>query len=255
MILAFDIGNTNITIGGFQNNSLVFVASLSTDSKCTSSEYAVRISSVLKLYNVDNKKVSGAIVSSVVPNVNNSIRSAIQFVYGIEPLFVGPGVKTGMNIHCDIPSSVGSDLICAAVYAYSVSKRQSLIIDLSTSTNITVLDKSGTFSGVCIMSGVNTSLEALIKSTAQLPQISLEAPKSAVGKNTSDCMRSGAIFGSAASIDGMIDRITEEVGCEFSLFATGVYATIIIPHCMHKINIEENMVLQGLNLIYQKNLK
>ncbi len=255
MILALDIGNTNINLGGFEDNLLIFVASLSTDCNCTSDEYAVRIGGILNLYNVDGKPIDGIIVSSVVPNVNNSVRKALKFLYGLEPLFVGPGVKTGMNIHCDIPSSVGSDLICASVWAYSSCKGPTMIVDLGTSTNIIVLDKSGIFSGVSIMSGINTSLKALIESTAQLPQISLEAPKSAIGKNTADSLKSGAIFGSASAIDGMIDRITSETGEDFSLFATGVFASIVIPYCNHKITIEENMVLKGLNLIYQKNLK
>lgn len=253
MILALDVGNTNIVIGGFDGDNLAFVTTMASLSSETSDEYAARISAVLNLHKVDKKLISGAIISSVVPSINNTIKSALKFAYGIEPLFVGPGVKTGINIHCDSPSSVGTDLISASVAANFIFGSPVLVIDLGTSTNMIVIDKNGTFIGVSILPGVNTSLSALTNSTAQLPQISLEDPRNVIGKNTVDSMKSGIIFGSASAIDGMIERIKDELGYDLSLLATGAFAHAIIPNCKHNIVIDENLVLKGLNIIYKRN--
>lgn len=253
MILAIDIGNTDIVIGGFENDSLVFVTNVSTNEKKTEHEYAATLLSVLNLYNVDKESIEGAIISSVVPILNSSVKKAISFVYGVEPLIVGPGIKTGLNIHCDVPSSVGSDLICAAVAAHNLYGSPSLVIDMGTATKMLVVDKTGTFIGVSIMPGINISLKALVDSTAQLPQISLEAPRSVIGKNTVDSMRSGILFGSASMIDGMIDRICEESDSELPVIATGGMSATVIPFCKHKVTLDDHLVLKGLNLIYKKN--
>lgn len=253
MILAIDIGNTDIVIGGFENDSLTFVTGVSTHEKKTEHEYATTLLSVLSLYDVDRKRINGAIISSVVPLLNATVKKAINFAYGVEPLIIGPGIKTGINIHCDTPSSVGSDLICAAVSAQNIYGSPSLVIDMGTATKMLVIDKSGTFIGVSIMPGINIALKALVDSTAQLPQISLEAPRSVIGKNTVDSMRSGILFGNAAMIDGMIDRIGVEMKTELPIIATGGMSSTVIPYCNHNIILDDHLVLKGLNLIYKKN--
>lgn len=253
MILAIDIGNTNIALGGFSENELCFVARVSTDVSKTSDEYASVLLNTLALYKTSPEVLKGAIVSSVVPALNRVIRDAVGFICGIEPLFVGPGVKTGVNLHCDNPSSVGADLVCACAATHFIYGSPALIIDMGTATKMTVIDKRGAFIGVSIIPGVIMGLRALSTGTAQLPQVSLEEPRSVIGKNTADCMRSGIIYGNASLLDGMIDRFNGELGEELPVFATGGLASTVVKYCKHTITIDENLVLKGLNIIYNKN--
>lgn len=254
MVLAIDIGNTNIVLGGFVGDNLEFVARIATNANKTSDEYATKIRSILALHNVDKSSVEGAIISSVVPPLNSVISNAISFVYNVTPIMVGPGIKTGINIQCDNPSSVGADLVCACVAAHHLYGSPSLIVDMGTATKIMVVDKTGTFIGVSIIPGVNIALKALSSGTAQLPQISLEAPKSVIGKNTIDCMKSGIVFGNASLIDGMIDRFCDEMGEELPVYGTGGLAPTILCHCKHNITIDADMILKGLNILYKKNI-
>lgn len=255
MVLTVDIGNTNIVLGGFCGDELKFVARIATNANKTEDEYATKIKSILYLHEVEKAQIKGAIISSVVPPLTRVMRDAVKMVYGVEALTVGPGIKTGINIHCDDPSTVGADLICACVAANTIYGNPSLVIDMGTATKMMVIDPSGTFIGVSIIPGVNIALKALASGTAQLPQISLEAPKSVIGKNTADCMRSGAVFGNAAMLDGMIDRFNDEMGCSLKLIATGGLCSTIIKHCKHDIIHDDNLVLKGLNIIYNKNSK
>ncbi|MDO4609026.1 MAG: type III pantothenate kinase [Clostridia bacterium] len=255
MILAIDVGNTNIVLGGFLDNELLFVSRIATDVIKTEDEYATKIKSILTLHNVDKKSLKGAIISSVVPPLNSIIKRAIKIVYDVDAIMVGPGIKTGINIKCDDPSTVGADLICACVAAHHLYGSPSLIIDMGTATKIMYIDKTGAFSGASIIPGVNIGLKALSMGTAQLPQISLIAPKSVIGKNTVDCMRSGVVYGNAAMIDGMIKRYFDEIGEEFQVYATGGLSKTIVEHCTHNISLDENLVLKGLNILYSKNIK
>ncbi len=253
MILAIDIGNTNIVLGGFYDETPSFVVRIATNPSETEDEYASKILNVLAVHSVSKKSVKGAIISSVVPALNTVMKKAVKIVYGVEPIMVGPGIKTGLSIRCDNPASVGSDIICACVAANAHYGPNSLIIDMGTATKMAVVDKNGAFAGVSIIPGVTMGLKALSLSTAQLPQVSLEVPPSVVGKNTADCMRSGVIFGNASLIDGMIDRINEEMGETLSVYATGGLASTVISHCKHKITLDEHLVLKGLMLLYNKN--
>ena len=253
MLLAIDIGNTNIVLGGFDGDKLKFVARIATNASKTEDEYATKIRSILALHNVETPSVKGVIISSVVPPLNSVMKRAIRIVYGVEPIMVGPGIKTGINILCDNPSTVGADLICACVAAHHIYGSPSLIVDMGTATKMMVMDKNGAFIGVSIIPGVNIALKALSGGTAQLPQISLEAPDSVIGKNTVDCMRSGVVYGNASLIDGMIDRFNEEMGQELQVIATGGLASTIVCHCKHKIIMDDDLLLKGLNILYGKN--
>lgn len=253
MVLAIDIGNTNIVLGGFVDDELTFVARIATNANKTEDEYATKIRSVLTLHDVHESTVKGAIISSVVPPLNSVMKRAIKFVYGVDPVMVGPGIKTGIKIHCDNPASVGADLITACVAAHHLYGSPCLIVDMGTATKIMVLDETGAFIGVSIIPGVGMGLKALASDTAQLPQIGLEAPKSVIGKNTVDCMKSGVVFGNACLIDGMLDRFNEEMGAELPVYATGGLSSTIIPHCKHKITLDDTLLLKGLNILYKKN--
>ena len=253
MILAIDIGNTSIALGGFDKNDLKFVVRLSTDVTKTEDEYASKIMNILKLHGVSKENVDGAIISSVVPPLNSIMESALKLAYEVDSLMVSPGIKTGIGILCDSPSSVGADLICSCVAANTLYSAPALIIDIGTATKMIVTNNNGAFIGVSIIPGVMMGLKALSNGTAQLPQVGLEAPSAVIGKNTVDCMKSGVIFGHASMMDGMIDRINREVGEELPVIVTGGYASVIVPHCEHKMNIDEHLVLKGLNIIYNKN--
>lgn len=253
MLFAIDIGNSNIKLGGFVGDEISFVASIATDCNATEDEYSIRILGALSLYSVNKSDIDGAVISSVVPQLNRIISGAVEKVFGVKPLTVGPGVKTGIGIQCDMPSSVGADLICASVAAHFIYGSPSLIIDMGTATKLTAVNEKGAFVGTCIAPGVMIGLNALANGTAQLPKVSLEAPPSVIGKNTADCMKSGIIFGNAAMLDGLIERAEAEFGKEMPVLATGGYASIILPYCKHNITFDEHLVLKGLNLIYKRN--
>ena len=254
MVLAVDIGNTNIVFGGFEGEKLKFVVRISTDDSKTEDEYASKIRSILSIHNISAEHISGAIISSVVPPLNPVMKRALALVYGIVPIMVEPGIKTGINIKCDDPSSVGSDLICACVASHHIYKSPALVIDMGTATKLMVMDSSGAFFGAVIIPGVLMGVKSLSSGTAQLPQINLDAPKTVVGKNTVDCMKSGVVYGNASLIDGMIDRISNELDMELPVYATGGLASTIVPYCTHSITIDSDLVLKGLNILYNKNI-
>lgn len=253
MILTIDIGNTNVTLGGFCGDELMFVARTSTDTSATEDDYAYRILNMLSLHSVDRSKIKGAIAASVVPQLNVVIRRAVNLVLGVEPMMVEPGIKTGISIRCDTPSSVGADLISASVAAHFIYGGSALIVDVGTATKMTVVDKNGAFTGTSIIPGIMMGLFALSNETAQLPKISLESPGSIIAKNTVDCMKSGVVYGNACMIDGMIDRIKEEVGEDLSVYITGGNAALVLPYCKQKMIFDEHLVLKGLNIIYKRN--
>ena len=255
MILAVDIGNTNIVLGCIEDGTILFEARMATDRLKTSDQYCVEIKSLLSLYDFSPKDVSGSIVSSVVPPVLNSVRTAIYKLTNENCLVVGPGVKTGMNIRMDNPTEVGSDLIVASVAAIAEYGAPLLLVDMGTATTVTAVDESGAFIGGCICPGVKISMEALTSRTAQLPGISLDEPEHAIGKNTRDSMRSGIMYGAAGMIDGLLDRMEAEMGGEVKAIATGGLSRFIIPLCRRKLLYDRSLMLKGLWLIYQRNIK
>ncbi|MDO4300348.1 MAG: type III pantothenate kinase [Clostridia bacterium] len=253
MILAIDIGNTNIVLGGITDGKVDFMARLSTNRIKTEDEYGVQIMNVLKLYNADRRKIEGGIISSVVPPVLTAIKLAVKMVIGKEPLVVGPGVKTGLNILMDNPGAVGSDRIVSAVAALDKFKPPIIIVDMGTATTIDTIDKKGNYVGGCIMPGVGISLQALSSSTAQLPAISFEKPKKAIGKNTIDCMKSGVVFGTAGMIDGCVERIETELGEKCKVIITGGLGKNFAEICKGDYEYIEELLLNGLYIIYNKN--
>jgi pantothenate kinase (EC 2.7.1.33) len=208
---------------------------------------------VLEIYEIPVDQIEGGIISSVVPQVTELCRSAAEKVIKKPVKVVGPGVKTGLNIKLDDPATAGSDLVVVAVAALNEYTCPQIVIDMGTATTMSVLDQKGCFIGGVILPGLRTSLDALVSNAAQLSQTSLAAPKKVIGKNTLDCLRGGMIYGNAASIDGMIERMEEELGCKCTIVATGGLAQAVIPHCRHNIIIDEDLLLKGLQIIYEKN--
>lgn len=256
MILAIDMGNTNIVIGCVDEEKVLFEERLATDLSKTELEYVVIFKTVLELYGIEKEKVTGAIISSVVPQLVNIIKSAVYKLIKVEPMVVGPGVKTGLNILMDEPRRVGSDLIVDAVAAINNYGTPLIVIDMGTATTMSVIDRKGNYIGGVIMPGIKVSVDSLVSRTAQLQRISLDAPDKVIGKNTINCMKSGVIYGNASCIDGMIDRLADEMGealSDIKVVATGGLARVILPQCRHNIIQDDELLLKGLKIIYDKN--
>ncbi len=254
MLICIDIGNSNITIGAFCGEELKFTARLATDSKRTSDQYAIEIRDIIEIYGVKREDINHAAISSVVPTVGSAIEKAVNRLFGINPVVLGPGVKTGLNIKIDNPAQLGADLAAGAVGALAKYPTPTIIIDMGTASTISVLGEKGEFLGGVIAAGVKLTLDALTTRTAQLPSVSIEAPKKVVGTNTVDCMRSGLIIGQAAMIDGLITRIERELGQTATVVATGGLAPEVVKHCERKILLDDNLLLDGLRIIHNKNI-
>jgi len=255
MILAVDAGNTNIVLGCIEDGTVSDVMRLETNRKKTEYEYAATIRQILRIFGRNRADFTGAIISSVVPQLTETLKSAVALITGHDALIVGAGVKTGLNIRIDDPSQLGADLVAAAVSGLSMHKPPLIIFDMGTAVTISVIDTDSRLLGGAIMPGPTVAMEALTSSVSLLPHIPIEPPRKIIGTNTIDCMKSGAVFGAAASIDGMIDRIEEELGSPATVIATGGLARKILPFCQRDIIFDENLLLHGLWVIWQKNSK
>ena len=253
MILVVDIGNSNVVIGGVKEEEIVFEARLRTDATKTSDEYVIDLKSILDIHGIDKSVIEGAIIASVVPQVLNTFQVAILKLTGKKALVVGPGLKTGLNIAIDNPSQTGADLVVGCVAALREHQPPMIIIDMGTATTMAVLDKNGSFIGGSISPGVKISMDALTGGTALLPGLQLDQPKKAIGRNTTDCMRSGIMMGAACMLDGMIDRMEEELGYQTKVIVTGGIARFVIPMCRKAMTYDRNLLLKGLAALYREN--
>lgn len=256
MILAIDVGNTNIVIGCIEGETILFNERVSTKHTATDLEYAIQIKNIFEIHDIKPSVIEGAVMSSVVPSITSTIKRAVKKLIDIEPMVVGPGIKTGVRILTDNPVQVGSDLIVDAVAGINYYAGTPLIIiDMGTATTMSVIDTNNNYLGTLIIPGMKTSLDALVSGAAQLPKVNLDIPKRVVGKNTSECMANGIMFYTASGIDGTIERIEEEMGEECTVIATGGLAGLITPLCRKKIIYDNDLLLKGLMVIYNKNKK
>lgn len=255
MLLVLDMGNTNITVGVFDGDRLVVESRLATDFRKMEDEYAMKLADILRLYDLRREDIDGAIFSSVVPSLDRALRNAIRKVADVTPLQIGPGIKSGINIRIDNPAQLGADLLVGAVATVAKYGTPCLLWDLGTATKVSVIDRDGAYRGGAILPGVRTSLDSLSRAAALLPAVSIEVPPTVIGTNTVDCMASGTVFGTACIIDGMSDRIEEELGYPTTVVATGGLAAEIVPQCRRKILHDPALLLHGLRLLYQKNQK
>ncbi len=253
MILAIDIGNTNIVIGCIDKNKTHFIERVSTDRSKTELEYAIVIKNVLDINQIPVSSIEGGIVCSVVPQITTIVRIATEKILQKEVMVLGPGIKTGMNILMDNPAQVGSDLIADAIGAINEYPAPLIIFDMGTATTVCVVDGRKNYIGGMIIPGIRTSLDALTARAAQLSGIELIPPKRVIGKNTIECMRSGIITSNAASVDGIVERMEEELGEKATVVATGGLAKTIIPFCKQNVILDEDLLLKGLLCIYEKN--
>lgn len=252
MLIVFDIGNSNITFGAYEGRKLHFVSRIKTDPAKMTDQYAAEIRAIVRLHDVA-VEASGAVVCSVVPALTKMIAGAVKLCFGIQPLIVGAGIKTGLDIKIDNPAAVGADLVATAVGALEEFAPPLIIYDLGTATKATVLTEGNRFIGGMIAPGMGISMEALAAKTAQLPHIGLQKPDKVIGNNTVDCMRSGAIYGTAAMLDGMAERIEEELGYSCNIVVTGGLAEEVAGCCNRDVHLRPNLLLEGLRAIYEKN--
>lgn len=253
MLITIDIGNSYVSLGGFEGEELIFRSDIVTDSKKSCDQYAVEIKNIMSLYEIEIENITGGIISSVVPELTGVIKGAIKRLSGVDCLVVGPGVKSGININIDNPAQLGADTVAIAVGAISKFDSPLVVCDLGTATVLGVIDKNKNLCGAIIAAGVGTTSEGFSKNTALLPHVSIDTPKRVVGKNTVSSVQSGLIYGTAAMIDGLVERIESEMGFSATVVATGQMTGLIIPHCDRDIIISEHLVFEGLRIIYEKN--
>ena len=253
MILTIDIGNTNIVVGGIDKDKTHFIERISTVRTKTELEYAIDIKLLLDINKIKADQIEGGIISSVVPQITNIVKIAAEKILKTEVMVLAAGVKTGLNIKIDNPAQLGADLVANAVAGIHNYPVPLIIIDMGTATTLSVVDEKKQYIGGMILPGPRISLDALTARASQLSGISLEAPKNIVGKNTIECMKSGIVYSNAAAMDGMIERIEEEIGSKATVVATGGLAKSIIPHCKREVILDEELMLKGLYIIYEKN--
>lgn len=253
MILAIDIGNTNIVIGCFQEKQVLFRERLTTKLDATDLEYAVNVKTALEMNGLKREEIAGAIISSVVPSVTTTVTRAVEKYCGGKPLVVGPGIKTGLSIRIDNPAQLGSDLVVAAVAGIKEYPCPMILIDMGTATTYSVIDENKNYLGGLITTGMAVSSDALISRTSQLPRISFDAPKKVIGTNTVDCIKSGILYSNAAAIDGIVDRIEKELGKECTVVATGGLSHLVASLCNRKLILDDDLLLKGLMYLYEKN--
>ncbi|MCR5705602.1 MAG: type III pantothenate kinase [Acholeplasmatales bacterium] len=254
MILAVDIGNTNIVVGFLDKTNIIAQGRIGTDKKKTDMDFLIQLKLMLSVYSIKASDIEGSILSSVVPEITQEVSHALELLLNKKPFIIGSGIKTGLNIKIDNPKSLGADRVCDAVCVIEEYKTPAIIIDMGTATTLSVVDQAHNHIGGMIIPGMKTSLDSLSDHASQLPFISLEAPKNLIGKNTVECMQSGLIYGNTCMIDGLIDRIMEELGENITVIVTGGLGKLIIPYSKHKMTYDPNLLLKGLYYIYKKNM-
>lgn len=254
MLLAIDVGNTNIKYGVFDGKKLVASFRVSSRINRTADEYGSVLVGLLSDSNLKKTDIDGVIISSVIPSLNYTICHMCEFFFGITPIMVGPGVKTGLNIKADNPREVGADIIVNSVSAFHKYGGPLIVIDFGTATTFDVISEKGELLGVIIAPGIKTSLEGLVSKTAQLPMIELDAPKTVIGKNTKHCMQSGVIFGFAGLVDNIVNKVKKELGLsDINVVATGGLGEIISKEVKTEIKVDRTLTLEGLRVIYELN--
>lgn len=253
MLLAIDIGNTNVVLGCIEDKEILFRERISTDQTSTDLEQAVNMKMAMDMHSVAPEKIDGVIISSVVPSLTNTFKAAVEKLFGLTPMVVGPGIKTGLSIVIDNPAQLGSDLVVDAVAGINEYPAPMIIIDMGTATTLSVIDSAKRYRGGMIMTGMSVSADALISKAAQLTKFAFEKPKKVIGTNTIDCLKSGTLYSQACALDGLVERIEEELGEKCTVIATGGLAGSVVSLCRRDMILDDDLLLKGLALIYNKN--
>lgn len=254
MILALNIGNTHILLGVWQQDQLLFRATLSAETSRSTDEYAIQLLSLFSLHGLRPDQLEGAILSSVVPSLTARLRQAVQQLCQLRVMTVGPGLKSGLAIRIDNPAQLGSELVCAAIGALETFQPPLVVITMDTAISMMAIDARRQLLGGVILPGPEVSLEALIQRTAQLPQVDLEAaPAGVIGTNTTLSLQAGAVLGTATLLDGMLARFSAEMGGPVTAVCTGRMHRSILAACATPLEYDQDLILRGLWRIYQKN--
>ena len=255
MILAIDIGNTTVALGGIRDGRVCFVARMDTVRTRTAAEYRAEMDKVFAHRRHPERPVrfEGAVLTSVVPQITGALAECARYYTGKKPVIVSPEIRTGLTMAVDEPHAVGKDRLVDAAYAAANFPLPVITVDLGTATTFNVVDENRVFRGGVICPGLSTGLRALGERCAQLPQVRLSSPKVAIGVNTESCMLSGSVLGTAVLLDGITQRIEEELGRPATLVVTGGLAKYVTPLCRHPLTYDPELLLKGLALLYQMN--
>ena len=253
MILGIDIGNSNIVIGYIENEQIMDVFRLETDTSMSVNEYYLELTRVIENKNLKSIILEGAILSSVVSSLTPVLSEVIKTLTGFEPMVVNYALKSGLNFSIDRPEKIGTDRISDCIAAAAKYPLPAVVIDFGTATTFSVIGANSTFLGGSISPGLKTSVKALSSGTSQLSPIKLDVPSNCIGKDTNACINTGIVLGTACMVDGMIERIEKELGTNVTVVATGGLAHLVIPNCLKNLIYDENLLLYGLALIFEKN--
>lgn len=254
MLLAVNVGNTNTVLGVFRGAELEHQWRTSTETERTADELAVLFGGLLEQADLSfSNQITGVVISSVVPTATGALRDMVERYFNFPPVIVEPGTKTGMPILTDNPRELGADRVVNALAAFSRYGGPCIVIDFGTATTYDAVSEKGEFLGGAIAPGLQTKNASLSRETARLPQVELQAPRTAIGKNTVDAIQSALIFGTAAEADGMIERMRKEFGGDATVVATGGLAPLIIPHCQFVDEHDPWLTLEGLRLVFERN--
>lgn len=257
MVLTVNIGNTNITLGGYEADIQTFCGQIRSDPQATADEYAMRLKCLLALYGVSPAAIDGAILGSVVPMLTGRVLAALHRLTGVRVLTVGPGLKSGLRLRIDNPAQLGADLLCGVVAALALTPGPVVVISADTALSLMAANDRRELVGGVILPGPQLSVESLIQKTAQLPQVDLSAaaPGSVLGTNTAACLQAGVLLGTASLLDGLAERFRAELGPETRFFATGTLPKSIRLTCRTPIEYRESLIPDGLYAIWQRNKK